>query len=81
MKKNQFQPMKRQLQILHEPQEHLKAFRYKTLQKIQCNGRGQITSTFNNHVSIKKMREFFPKIISNGFEFTEVTEESVKKRF
>ena len=38
----------------------------------------QITSAFNNHVSIKKMREVFPEISSNNFEFTKVTEQSVK---
>ena len=38
----------------------------------------QITSAFNNHVSIKKMREVFPEISSNNFELTKVTEESVK---
>ena len=39
---------------------------------------GQITSAFNNHVSIKKIREVFPEISSNNFELTKVTEESVK---
>ena len=39
----------------------------------------QITSIFNKHVNIKKIREFFPGIISNDFEFAEVTEEDVKK--
>ena len=38
----------------------------------------QITSAFNNHVSIKKIREVFPEISSNYFEFTKVTEESVE---
>ena len=38
----------------------------------------QITSAFNNHVSIKKIREVFPEISSNNFEFTKVTEQSVK---
>ena len=38
----------------------------------------QITSAFNNHVSIKKIREVFPEISSNNFELTKVTEESVK---
>ena len=39
---------------------------------------GQITSAFNNHVSIKKMREVFPEISSNNFKFTKVTDEIVK---
>ena len=38
----------------------------------------QITSAFNNHVSIKKIRKVFPEINSNNFEFTKVTEQSVK---
>ena len=38
----------------------------------------QITSAFNNYVSIKKIREVFPEISSNNFEFTKVTEQSVK---
>ena len=38
----------------------------------------QITSAFNNHVSIKKIRQVFPEISSNNFEFTKVTEQSVK---
>ena len=38
----------------------------------------QITSTFNNHVSVKKIREVFPEISSNNFEFIEVTGESVR---
>ena len=39
----------------------------------------QLTS-FNNHVSIKKLREVFPEISLNNFEFTEVTEEIVKNK-
>ena len=38
----------------------------------------QITSTFNNHVSVKKIREVFPEISSNNFEFIKVTGESVR---
>ena len=39
----------------------------------------QITSAFNNHLNIKNIREVFPEISSNNFEFTtKVTEESVK---
>ena len=34
----------------------------------------QITSAFNNHVSIKKIREVFPENSSNNFEFTKFTE-------
>ena len=38
----------------------------------------QITSAFNNHVSIEKIGEVFPEISSNNFEFTKVTEQNVK---
>ena len=38
----------------------------------------QITSAFNNHASIKKIREVFPEISSNNFKFTKVTKQSVK---
>ena len=38
----------------------------------------QITSVFNNHVRIKKIRHASPEISSNNFEFTKVTEESLK---
>ena len=38
----------------------------------------QITSAFNNHVSIKKIPEVLPEISSNNFEFAKVTEQSVK---
>ena len=41
----------------------------------------QIILTFNNHASIEKFREFLSEISSNDFEFTEVTEDDVKKRF
>ena len=40
----------------------------------------QITSAFNNYVSIKKIREVFPEISSNNFEFTKVTEECVENK-
>ena len=39
---------------------------------------GQITTAFNNHASIKKIREVLPEISSNNFEFTKVTVQSVK---
>ena len=41
----------------------------------------QIILTFNNQASIEKFREFLSEISSNDFEFTEVTEDDVKKRF
>ena len=39
----------------------------------------QIILTFNNQASIEKFREFLSEISSNDFEFTEVTEDDVKK--
>lgn len=41
----------------------------------------QITSAFNSHVSIKKVREVCPEINLKDFKFIKVKEESVKKRF
>ena len=38
----------------------------------------QITSAFNNDVSIKKIRVIFPEISLNDLEFTKVMEKSVK---
>ena len=38
----------------------------------------RITPAFTNHVSIKKIHEIFPEISSNNFEFTKVTEQSIK---
>ena len=38
----------------------------------------QITSAFNNHVSIKKIRKVFPEISLNNLKLTKVTQESVK---
>ena len=36
------------------------------------------TPNFDNHVSIKKIREYFPDINYGGYNFTEVTSEGVK---
>ena len=36
-------------------------------------------SDFNNHISIKKIREYFPNIIYGDFDFTEFSLENVKK--
>ena len=41
----------------------------------------QITSAFQNHVSIKNVREVCSEISLNDFEFIKVNEESVTKRF
>ena len=41
----------------------------------------QITSVFNNHARIKKIRDASPEISSNNFEFTKVTEKMLKMRF
>ena len=38
-----------------------------------------IILTFHNHISIKKIKEYFPDGSSNNFEFTEVSQDEVKK--
>ena len=49
---------------------------YKDSSITNING---ITSNFDNHVSIKKMKESFPNIVSSDFDFQEVAREDVKK--
>ena len=39
----------------------------------------EIISTFDNHISIKKIKEYFPDASNNNFEFTEVSQDEVKK--
>ena len=39
----------------------------------------EIISTFDNHISIKKVQECFPDASSTNFEFTEVSQDKVKK--
>ena len=39
----------------------------------------EIISTFDNHVSIKKIKEYFPDAFNSNFEFTEVSQNEVKK--
>ena len=39
----------------------------------------EITSNFNNYISIKVTKEFFPNIVSDNFNFQEVAREGVKK--
>ena len=36
-------------------------------------------SNFDNHLSIKKIKEFFPSIVSGNFNFQEVARDDVKK--
>ena len=38
-----------------------------------------ITTNFDNHVSIKKIKQSFPNIVSGNFDFQEVAREDVKK--
>ena len=38
----------------------------------------QITSAFNNHLSIKNVRKVFPEISLNNLKLTKVTQESIK---
>ena len=39
----------------------------------------EITSNFDNHISTKKIKQSFPKIVSSDFNFQEVSREDVKK--
>ena len=39
----------------------------------------EIISTFDNHISIEKVKECFPDASNNSFEFTEVSQDEVKK--
>ena len=49
---------------------------YKDSSITNING---ITSKFDNHISIKKIKESFPNIVSGDFNFQEVAREDVKK--
>ena len=49
---------------------------YKDSSLTNING---ITSNFDNYVSIKKMNESFPNIVSSNFDFQEGAREDVKK--
>ena len=49
---------------------------YKCSNTININ---EIISTFDNHISIKRIKEYFPDVSNNNFEFTEVSQDEVKK--
>ena len=49
---------------------------YKDSSVTNING---ITSNFDNHISIKKIKESFPNIVSGDFNFQEIAREDVKK--
>ena len=49
---------------------------YKCSNSMKIN---EIISTFDNHVSIKKIKEYFPDAFNGNFEFTEVSQNEVKK--
>ena len=38
----------------------------------------EITSNFDNHVSVKKIKESFPNIVSSDFNFQEFARENIK---
>ena len=38
-----------------------------------------MTSNFGNHISVKKIKDSFPNIVSGDFNFQEVSGEDVKK--
>ena len=37
--------------------------------------KNEIILTFDNHISIKKIKEYFVDVSSNSFEFTEVSQD------
>ena len=39
----------------------------------------EITSNFDNHVSVKKIKESFPNIVSSDFNFQEFAREDIKQ--
>ena len=39
----------------------------------------EIISRFNNHINIKKIKEYFPNGSSTNFEVTEIPQDEVKK--
>ena len=41
----------------------------------------EIISTFDHHISISKIKEYFPDAFNNNFEFTEVFQDEVKNEF
>ena len=41
----------------------------------------EIISTFDNHISIKRIKEYFPDVSNNNFEFTKFSQHEVKKEF
>ena len=51
----------------------------KSSKKCTAKDLNSIVSEFHDHISIKKIKEFFPDINVNNFEFGTVTMEDVKK--
>ena len=50
---------------------------YKSSNTMNIN---EIISTFDNHVSVKKIKEYFLDASNTSFEFTEVSQDEVKKK-
>ena len=49
---------------------------YKFFNNVSIN---EIISTFDNHISIKKISEYFPVACNSNFEFIEDSQDEVKK--
>ena len=49
---------------------------YKFFNNMSIN---EIISTFDNHISIKKISEYFPVACNSNFEFIEDSQDEVKK--
>ena len=58
-------------QLLHKYNQNFKLKRYKCPNTVNIN---EIISTFDNHIKIKKNKEYFPDASSNNFEFKEVSQ-------
>ena len=58
---------------------NIKNLNLKSSKKCTAKDLNSIVSEFDDHISIKKIKEFFPDINVNDFEFETVTMEDVKK--
>ena len=55
-----------------------KALNFKSYEYNDTMNMNGIISTFHNHISIKKIKEYFPDASNNNFEFTEVSQDDVR---
>ena len=55
-----------------------KALNFKSYEYYDTMNMNGIISTFQNHICIKKIKEYFPDASNNNFEFTEVYQDNGK---